>query len=135
MKQRQAHYQRMATQYAEREQLERDKRASFMQQAVREMRFVEKEAQWLEEAASERGHLRELRYSEPGREVMASMLSVHNEFLALGRETMESADKAKNRAEFFSKLRKKYEKAGSSLWSALLEGSPEPGPIEMGDPR
>jgi hypothetical protein len=135
MKQRQAHYQRMAKQYAEREQLERDKRASFMQQGVREMQLVEKEAQWLEQAVSERGPLRELRYSEPGREVMASGLTVYNEFLALGRKTMEYADKAKNRAEFFSKLRNKYEKAGSSLWSALLEGSPEPGPIEMEDPR
>ena len=87
-------------------------------------RFLKKEAQWLEEAASGRGPLRELRYSEPGRELMASRLSVYNKFFALGREAMESADKAKTRAECFSKLRKKYEKAVvayGSLFSKALQ--------------
>jgi hypothetical protein len=135
VKQRQAYYQRLATQYAEREQLERDERASCIQEAVRHMQFIKREAQWLEEAASGRGPLRELRCSEVGRELMASRLSVYNKFLALGRKVMESADKAKTRAEFFSKWRNKYEKAGSSLWFALLEGSPRPGPIEMEAPR
>jgi hypothetical protein len=135
MKQRQAYYQRMATQYAEREQLERDERASLMQQAVWEMQFMKKEAQWLEEAASGRGPLRDLRYSELGRQEIASRLRLYNQILASGRETMEFAGKAKIRAEFFLKLRNKFEKASSSLWFALLEGSPKPGPIEMGAPR
>jgi hypothetical protein len=135
MKQRQAHYRRMATQYAEREQLERDKRASFMQHAVWEMHFIKRQAQWLEEAASGRGPLRDLRYSELGRQEMASRLRLYNQALASGREIMEFADKAKIRAAFFLKLRNKYEKASSSLWFALLEGSPKPGPIEMGAPR
>jgi hypothetical protein len=43
MKQRQAYYQRMARQYAEREQLERDERASCMQEAVRLMQFSKRD--------------------------------------------------------------------------------------------